>query len=67
MTYNLTEMQKNLARWLVAERQAGRLEEFFSVTTDPFGRAAIRDNVRFPFTEEEARVLGRDCPGSAPA
>ena len=62
MTHNLTETQQNLARWLVAERQAGRIDEFFSVATDAIGRAMIRDNTRFPYTEEGARILLLDCP-----
>jgi len=62
VTYNLTDTQQELARWLVAERKAGRLDEFFSVSTDALGRAIIRDSTRFPFTEEGARILLLDCP-----
>jgi hypothetical protein len=62
MTHNLTENQQALAKWLVAERQAGRIDEFFSVTTDAYGRAMLRDSSRFPFNEEGARTLLLDCP-----
>ncbi len=62
MTHNLTENQQALARWLVAERDAGRMTESFLVTTDRQGNAMLRESIRFPFTDEGARVLRLDCP-----
>lgn len=68
MTYNLTEKQKELARWLVGEHHSKRLGDAFRIQPTRAGIAfAFQDNETFPYDDTGIAALRAACPSFDPA